>query len=108
MQHNYEEAVDVLKKAQDQFIEIGDRLGVAQCSQSLGNILHMQHNYKEAVEVLKKAQDQFVEIGDQLGVAQCSQSLGNILCAAQLQGGCGCSEEGSRPIFQNQQLAWCS
>jgi hypothetical protein len=39
MQSNYEEAVDVLKNAQDQFIEIGDQLGAAQCSQSLGDIL---------------------------------------------------------------------
>ena len=80
MQDNYKEAMDVLKKARDQFVEIGDRHGAAQCSQGLGNILCMQHNYEEAVDVLKKAQDQFVEIGDQLGAAQCSQSLGDILC----------------------------
>jgi hypothetical protein len=80
MQGNYEEAVDVLKKAQDQFVEIGDRLGAAQCSRSLGVILHMQDNYEEAVDVLKNARDQFVKIGHRLGAAQCSQSLGNILC----------------------------
>jgi hypothetical protein len=60
-------------------VEIGNGLGAAQCSQSLGNILHMQSNYEEAADVVKKAQDQFVEIGDQLGAAQCSQSLGDIL-----------------------------
>jgi hypothetical protein len=79
MQSNYKEAANVLKKAQDQFVGIGDQLGAAQCSQSLGDILCMQSNYEEAANVLKKAQDQFVGIGNQLGAAQCSQSLGNIL-----------------------------
>jgi len=69
MQSNYEEAANVLKKAQDQFVRIGDQLGAAQCSQSLGNILRMQSNYEEAANVLKQAQDQFVRIGDQLGAA---------------------------------------
>ena len=55
MQDNYEEAVNVLKKAQNQFVEIGDQLGVAQCSQSLGDILHMHYNYEEVVDVLKQA-----------------------------------------------------
>jgi tetratricopeptide (TPR) repeat protein len=64
MQDNYKEAADVLKKARDQFVKIGDHLGAAQCSQSLGNILHMQDNYKEAADILKKTQDQFVKIGD--------------------------------------------
>jgi tetratricopeptide (TPR) repeat protein len=79
MQDNYEEAANVLKKARDQFVEIGDQLGAAQCSCSLGNVLRMQSNNEEAADVLKKARDQFVEIGDQLGTAQCSQSLGDIL-----------------------------
>jgi uncharacterized membrane protein YfbV (UPF0208 family) len=69
MQCNYEEAANVLKKAQDQFVGIGDQLGAAQCSQSLGNILSMQCNYNEAANVLKKAQDQFVGISNQLGAA---------------------------------------
>jgi tetratricopeptide (TPR) repeat protein len=55
MQSNYEEAADVLKKAQDQFVEIGDQLDAAQCSQNLGDILYMQSNYEEAADVLKKA-----------------------------------------------------
>jgi hypothetical protein len=38
MQSNYKEAANVLKKAQDQFVRIGDQLGAAQCSQSLGDI----------------------------------------------------------------------
>ena len=78
MQSNYKEAADVLNKAREQFIEIGNRLGAAQCLRSLGDILYMQDNYKEAVDVLNNARDQFVEIGSQLGAAQCSQSLGNI------------------------------
>jgi hypothetical protein len=36
MQSNYEEVANVLKQAQDQFVEIGDQLGTAQCLQSLG------------------------------------------------------------------------
>ena len=79
MQSNYEEAADILKKARDQFVEIGDQLGAAQCSKSLGDILRMQSNYEEAADILKKARDQFVEIGSQPSAAQCSQSLGNIL-----------------------------
>jgi uncharacterized membrane protein YfbV (UPF0208 family) len=61
-------------------VEIGNRHGATQCSQSLGNILHMQDNYEEAADVLKKAQDQFVKIGNKLGAAQCSQSLSDIFC----------------------------
>jgi hypothetical protein len=79
MQSNYEGAADIIKKARDQFVEIGDQLGAAQCSRSMGNILQMQDNYQEAENVLIKAQDQFVQIGDQHGAAQYSQSLGNIL-----------------------------
>ena len=54
-------------------------LVVAQCSQSLGNILRMQSKYTEASETLTEAQRQFFEIGSVLGVAQCSQHLGDIL-----------------------------
>jgi tetratricopeptide (TPR) repeat protein len=79
IQCNIEEAADVLKKARDQFIEIGDQLGASQCSKSLGNILHIQSNYEEAANILKETGDQFIKIGNQLGAAQCSQSLGDIL-----------------------------
>jgi uncharacterized membrane protein YfbV (UPF0208 family) len=55
LQDNYKEAANVLKKAQDQFVQISSQLGAAQCSQSLGDILHKQSNYEEAADVLKKA-----------------------------------------------------
>jgi uncharacterized protein HemY len=69
MQSNYD-AANVLKKAEDQFVESGDQPGAAQCSQCLGDILYMQSNYKEATNVLKQAQNQFVEIGHQHGTTQ--------------------------------------
>jgi len=39
--------------AQDQFVKIGDQLGAAQCSRSLGNIFGMQSNYEEAADIPK-------------------------------------------------------
>ena len=55
MQDNYKEAADILKKTQDQFIKIGNQLGAAQCSQSLGDIHCIQSNYEEAADLLKNA-----------------------------------------------------
>jgi hypothetical protein len=79
MQNKYTEASNTLKEAQKQFLEIGDVLGAAQCSQSLGNILHIQNKYTEASDTLAEAAKLFLEIGDVQGVAQCSQSLDDIL-----------------------------
>ena len=53
-------------------LEIGDVLSVAQCSQSLGDILYMQAEYTEASKLLTEAQGQFLNIGNVLGTAQCS------------------------------------
>jgi len=50
MQSNYEEAGNVLKGSRP-VRWIGDQLGAAQCSQSLGDILRMQSNYEEAANV---------------------------------------------------------
>jgi tetratricopeptide (TPR) repeat protein len=80
MQSNYKEAIDILKKAQDQFINIGDQFGTAQCSRCLGNILFMQSNYEEATKIIKEAQEQFIDIGCHLGASHCSQILGDIHC----------------------------
>ncbi|KIM83176.1 hypothetical protein PILCRDRAFT_7145 [Piloderma croceum F 1598] len=79
-QSRYTDASKTLTEARRQFLEIGDVLGAAQCSESLGNILCMQAKYTEASNTLTETQKQFIEIGDVLGAAQCSQSLGNILC----------------------------
>ena len=57
-----------------QFIEIGDILGAAQCSRSLGNVLGMQSRYDEATAVLKEARVQFIEIGDISDPAECSKT----------------------------------
>ncbi|KZP29447.1 hypothetical protein FIBSPDRAFT_946728, partial [Athelia psychrophila] len=79
MQSNYPEAAAILTDARAQFVETGNRLGAAQCSRSLGDILNDQGNYSEATAILTDARAQFIEIGSRLGAAQCSQSLGNIL-----------------------------
>ena len=68
----------MLKEVRAQFIEMGDVLGPAECSKTLGKILGMQIRYDEATDVLQEAQlrAKFVEIGNVLGAAQCFQSLG--------------------------------
>ena len=65
------------------FIDIGDRLGAAQCLQSLGDILRMQNQYEEAQLKLEEARSDFIHIGDRLGAAQCLQSLGEHLANAE-------------------------
>ncbi|KZP20446.1 TPR-like protein [Athelia psychrophila] len=75
----YGEATRTCMQARDLFLEIGDRAGAAQCSESLGDSLRMQSEYSEAAAVLKDAQAQFFELGDRSGAARCSQSLGQIL-----------------------------
>ena len=78
-QCNYEEAIEKLDQAQQQFIQIGDALGAAQCLQGLGEILQMQNKYEDAAEKLNQAQHQFIQMGDAVGLAQCLHRLGNIL-----------------------------
>jgi hypothetical protein len=79
-QYRYEGATNRFKlDAQQQFIQVGDRLGAAQCLKSLGNIMHMQNRYEDAAQRLLEAQQQFIQIGNKIGVAQCLQSLGNII-----------------------------
>ncbi|KZP07304.1 TPR-like protein [Athelia psychrophila] len=70
---------EIMFKRDEWFLEIGDRLGAAQCSRRLGDILRMQGNYSEATRILTDARAQFIDIGDRLGDAQCSRSLGYIL-----------------------------
>lgn len=47
----YAEAGVMLNDALAQFQDIGDRLGAAQCSQSLDDILYMQTKYDEAAAI---------------------------------------------------------
>ncbi|KAF5365341.1 hypothetical protein D9758_005498 [Tetrapyrgos nigripes] len=72
------EAAEMLTRAKDQFEQIGDQLGTAQCLQTLGRIYQVQSRYTEAVEVLTRANNQFEQIGDQLGATECLQTLGTI------------------------------
>jgi tetratricopeptide (TPR) repeat protein len=74
-QCKYEEAAEKLNQAWQQFLQIGDALGTAQCLQGLGEILQMQAKYEEATEKLGQAQQQFIELGDLIGAAQCLQTL---------------------------------
>ncbi|KAF5330083.1 hypothetical protein D9758_015990 [Tetrapyrgos nigripes] len=78
LQSKYTEATEMLIRAKDQFEQIGDQWGAAQCLRRLGNIYQMQSKYTEATEMLTKAQDQFEQIGDQLGAAESLQGLGEI------------------------------
>ncbi|KZP33063.1 hypothetical protein FIBSPDRAFT_721260, partial [Athelia psychrophila] len=50
------------------FLEIGDRLGAAQCSRRWVDLLIMQRNYSEATALLTDARTKFVAIGGRLGV----------------------------------------
>ncbi|KAK0443022.1 uncharacterized protein EV420DRAFT_1068652 [Desarmillaria tabescens] len=68
-----------ISEAKQIFESIDDSFGVAQCLQSLGNILQMMSQYPEAKSKLEKAMKMFETIDHSLGVAQCLQSLGNIL-----------------------------
>ena len=60
-QDKYTEASETLTEAWRQLLEIGDVLGEAKCSQSLGDILLMQDKYTEASETLTEAQRQFLK-----------------------------------------------
>ncbi|KZP09205.1 hypothetical protein FIBSPDRAFT_938574 [Athelia psychrophila] len=78
-QNEYVAAASTSTQARDLFLDIGDLLGAAQCSHSLGDILRLQNNYSEATAILADARAQFIEFGEHLGATQCSQSLGDIL-----------------------------
>ncbi|KZP29399.1 hypothetical protein FIBSPDRAFT_192575 [Athelia psychrophila] len=78
-QSDYLEAASTFGQARGLFLEIGDRLGAAQCSQRLGDTLTMQGKHSEAADILTDARSQLVEIGHCAGAAHCSRSLGNIL-----------------------------
>ncbi|EPQ54099.1 TPR-like protein [Gloeophyllum trabeum ATCC 11539] len=71
--------LEKLQKAREEFQQVGDRYGQAQCLQSIGDILWMQDEYPEAVEKLQEAREEFQQIGDRSGQVQCLQTLGDIL-----------------------------
>ncbi|KZP03489.1 hypothetical protein FIBSPDRAFT_768881 [Athelia psychrophila] len=85
MQNEYVAAASASTLARHLFLDIGDHLGAAYCTQTLGEILRMQGNYSEATVVLTDARAQFIQIRHRLGAARCSQNLGDVL---RMQGNC--------------------
>ena len=67
-----------LEEAQSEFITIGDRLGVAQCLHSLGDISQMQDQYEEARLKLEGAWSAFTHIGFQTEADLCRKKLDDI------------------------------
>ncbi|KZO96462.1 TPR-like protein [Calocera viscosa TUFC12733] len=78
-QNKYTPALEILRDAKTKFEVIGDRLGVAQCTSRIGDVLHMLNRYAEALSNLQQAKTEFETIGDRLGPAQCMQSIGQTL-----------------------------
>ena len=62
MQYKYTEASEALTKAQKQFLDIGNALGVAQHLQSLRDILYMQDQYTKTSEALTGAQSNSLKL----------------------------------------------
>jgi len=61
------------------FTDIGDRLGAAQCLQSLGHILGVQSQYEQAQLRLEEARSIFTDLGDQPAAARCTECLDNTM-----------------------------
>jgi len=67
-----------MKEAKTTFESIGDRLGAAQCTQSLGNSMSMQTDYDGATEAMTEAKTTFESIGDRQSVARCTELLAEV------------------------------
>lgn len=65
MQGNYSKATAIVTSARAQYVEIGSRMGDADCSACLGAILFDQRNYAEAESLLLHAFNVFLDIRDQ-------------------------------------------
>ncbi|THU89109.1 TPR-like protein [Dendrothele bispora CBS 962.96] len=76
MQEKYDEATEMIMRAQKQFEEIGQKHGVADCLQILSRIYMDQAQYGEAVGMFSNAQIQYQNIGRIVDVAWCYQYLG--------------------------------
>ncbi|THU94275.1 TPR-like protein [Dendrothele bispora CBS 962.96] len=90
MQKRYDEATEMIMKAQKYFEEIGAQGGVANCLRILGSIYMNQRQYDEAADMLSNAQMQYQNIGKIVNVAWCYQYLG--ICY-RLQGQYGKAKE---------------
>ncbi|KAF5338675.1 hypothetical protein D9758_018035 [Tetrapyrgos nigripes] len=78
MQNQYKDAESTIQQAKRQFEGLGDRMGAAQCLQTLGDICRVLNQPKDATVMLQQAKEQFEGVGHRLAAAQCLQSLGNI------------------------------
>ncbi|KZT28867.1 TPR-like protein, partial [Neolentinus lepideus HHB14362 ss-1] len=78
-QDYYAQAAFKIQEALQHCQKAGNRLGEAQCLQSIGDILWIEGYYSHAKDKLKDAMEQFEQIGSRLGAAQCLKSIGHIL-----------------------------
>ncbi|KZT22754.1 hypothetical protein NEOLEDRAFT_1070909, partial [Neolentinus lepideus HHB14362 ss-1] len=62
-QSYYVQATLKTQEALQHYQKAGNRLGAAQCLQSIGDILGMESNYSDAKDKLKDAMEQFQQIG---------------------------------------------
>ncbi|KZO91831.1 TPR-like protein, partial [Calocera viscosa TUFC12733] len=76
---SYGDCVPMLAMAEVALQAMGHRLGMAECTLSLGDALYMQHRYAEAKEKMSEAKVAFEAIGNVHGTARCTKSLGNVL-----------------------------
>ena len=74
----YAETAHINEMALAYFKAVKDRLGQAQCMQSLGWVARMQNDYEKAQALYEGAKALFVQVSDRLGQAQCMRSLGDI------------------------------
>ncbi|KAG8980154.1 hypothetical protein FRB93_009633 [Tulasnella sp. JGI-2019a] len=78
MQGRYDEAQAAYQQSDRTYSELGDRLGVANCLWSLGEVHRIQGRYDEARAAFRHASRKYTELGNQLGSANCLQSLGKM------------------------------
>ena len=86
MQGELSEAAIVVADARAQFIEVGERLGDARCTRSLGQILLAQSKYAEAANFLTHARDSLIDYGFEGEAEGCSELLNQ--CAIGVNGKC--------------------
>jgi WD40 repeat protein len=69
-QGRYEDAMQKLKQAHQNFVQIGDMLGADQCLQSLKDIRHSWDGYTDNTETLMEAQPHFMQRGNEANSSQ--------------------------------------
>ncbi|KZO96436.1 TPR-like protein [Calocera viscosa TUFC12733] len=77
--NHYMPALEVLRDAKAMFEVLGDRLGAAECTWSIGNTLRMLDRSDDALSNLEQAKAEFETIGDRRGAAQCMQGIGDTM-----------------------------